>query len=36
MSKRAVMVNDEASVKIISKEVAGEFTRYFETLWNRI
>lgn len=35
LSKRAVSVNDEASVKIISKEVAGEFSRYFDTLWNR-
>ena len=36
MSRRAVTVNDEASVKIISKEAAGEFTRYFEALWNRV
>ena len=36
MSRRAVTVNDEASVKIVSKEVAGEFTRYFEALWNRL
>ena len=35
LSRRAVTVNDEASVKIISKEIAGEFTRYFEALWNR-
>jgi len=36
MSRRAVTVNDEASVKIVSREVAVEFTRYFETLWNRL
>lgn len=35
LSKRAVSVNDEASVKIVSKEVALEFTRYFEALWSR-
>lgn len=36
MSRRAVTVNDEASVKIVSREVAVEFTRYFDTLWTRI
>ncbi len=36
MSRRAVTVNDEASIKIVAREVAVEFTRYFETLWNRI
>jgi len=36
LSSRSVVANDETSVLIDGKEVAGEFTRYFNLTWARI